>query len=132
MDIMPLMSLQSNKKYPPNPLESRVLHDFPCKKRFKGAKSVVQIKPTVIARCQACCHCEPQGEAIHAGPSPVIASRRRSNPCRSLPRHCEPQGEAIQCIHRRRMDCRGSLRNLAMTAWMRCALDCRGSFGTSQ
>src|SRR5574344_961693 len=41
--------------------------------------------------------------------------------------HCEPQGEAIQCRSRQRMDCRGSLRNLAMTAWMRCALDCRGS-----
>src|SRR5574344_983209 len=167
MDIMPLMSLQSNKKYPPNPLESRVLHDFPCKKRFKGAKSVVQIKPAVIARCQACCHCEARSaEAIHAGPSPVIASRKakqssavlsrmslrgtkcRSNPAHTspengLPRflteprndrgrcqaccHCEPQGEAIQCRSRQRLDCRGSLRNLAMTAWMRCALDCRGS-----
>src|SRR5574344_1694866 len=41
--------------------------------------------------------------------------------------HCEPQGEAIQCRSRQRMDCRGSLRNLAMTAWKRCALDCRGS-----
>src|SRR5574344_149317 len=29
--------------------------------------------------------------------------------------HCEPQGEAIQCRSRQRMDCRGSLRNLAMT-----------------
>src|SRR5574344_1965224 len=29
--------------------------------------------------------------------------------------HCEPQGEAIQCRSRQRLDCRGSLRNLAMT-----------------